>query len=509
MLNMLLFQIVETVFLLPKSAADYDYMSTFDSYAATGQGNYTPFTAGKMLGGSASLNDFYFIRGCPDDFDGWAAITGDDSWKYENFIEYFKKSERLEDDEIKAGYSKYHGTVGPIGLTRQVSSDIDPYLTALAEVGHPTVLDLNSNTTTGYCQPLYTIAEKIRQTPAVTYLKRVKNDNNFYVSKNTRVTKVIFENNTAVAVEAFYNGNKYILRANKEIILCAGVFSTPQILMLSGIGPADHLNDIGIKVLSNLPVGNTFTDHVTTTLVYKTVERNSIQPNVLGINLNVSKIPFSVIIGSVPLNRTQKCADYQAYGLLFDHDTQLLTFICKDIFFYRSEICNSWQQQVRGRDSLYVLLANVTPKSKGTIRLNPNDPLGKPIITSGFFTDDEDLKNMVKYVQDFVQVGNSSFFKTIGAGLVGLDLPECAGFEKGTDAFWKCYILNRAISIYHGAGTCPMGNVVDGNLLVKGFQRLRIMDASVMPIIPKGGDNPAVLAIAEKGADIVKRQPYY
>ncbi|CAB3232717.1 unnamed protein product [Arctia plantaginis] len=492
---------------LPMSYVDYNYTSTFDPYAAGGQGNYTILTAGKMLGGSDSLNHLLHTRGCPDDLDRWAKIVDDDSWKYENFLKYFIKSERVDDEEIVSTFPQYHGTNGPMGLTRETSDKVAPYLASFAEVGHPTVLDLNANKTQGYTQPLYMIADKIRQTPAKSYLGLVKDYSNLHISTETRVAKVLFKDNVAVGVEAIYKGKTYTLHAKKEIILSAGVINTPQVLMLSGVGPKDHLTQMKIDVLADLPVGKNFTDQVATTLVFKT--KKYLLPNPLDLIPDPTKVPFPVMVGSVALSKCKKCPDYQVYSLLLPHDTPQLTLACRDTFWYRTDICDSWQKQVVGRDTLYTVLANISPRSRGSVSLRSTDPFDDPEITTGYFTDETDLKNMVKFVKNFIQVGKTSYFQKVKAELVGLDLDECSHKNPGSDEFWECYILNRAISPYHYTGTCAMGSLVDGSLNLLGFKRIRVIDASVIPEPPKGAPNAAVIALAEKGADMIKSESYY
>lgn len=457
-----------------------------------------------MLGGSDSLNHFIHLRGVPADYDCWAKKARDNSWKYENVLQYFKKSERVDDVEILSQYGEFHGVDGPMGLTRQPEEEVTDILKSFAEVGNPTVLDLNADKYVGYTQPQYMLADKKRQTPAYVYLNPVKDYPNFYVSKHTRVTRIIFEGNVAVAVEAVYKGKTYTLRAKKEIILSAGVFNTPQLLMLSGIGPKEHLDSFNIKTLKDLPVGDNMIDHVSVTMVHKMKKYPIPIPNLPAEKPNLFRFPFPAMAGSVALNKSRTCPDYQTYNLFFKHDLPYLTLACAIVFGLRDEICNRWQKQVKSRDSLYTVLAYLQPKSRGSVRLRSTDPFEDPVITTGFYSNEEDLKEMLKIIKDFITVGDTEYFKKIGAGLVGLNLKECAGKEIGTDEFWECYILEHSSSPYHNVGTCPMGKVVDGKLKVKGFKRLRVVDASVMPNIPRSAPNAAVIMLAEKASDMIK-----
>uniref|UniRef100_A0A2A4IZ69 Glucose-methanol-choline oxidoreductase N-terminal domain-containing protein n=1 Tax=Heliothis virescens TaxID=7102 RepID=A0A2A4IZ69_HELVI len=491
--------------LFPGSIYDYQYKSTEDTYAAKGQNNYTKLQAGKMLGGSDSLNHLLHTRGTPSDFDTWAEISKDSSWKYDNILQYFIKSERLVDEPTLKKYGKYHGTSGPMGISRQPrDSQVANLLKAFAEVGNPSVLDLNANITLGYTQPQFMIADKKRQTPAYSYLKNVKNNSNLFVSKNTRVTRIIFDDNKAVAIEAVYKGETYIFRANKEIIVSAGVYNTPQILQLSGIGPKEHLEKFDINVINDLPVGDNFVDQVSVTLVYKLESHIPFLPNLADVDLDPTAVPFPVLAGSVALNKSATNPDYQTYNLLLGQNTPLLPVACAVVFDLRDEICDKWQKEIINRDALYTVAALLQPKSRGTVRLASADPFKDPVITTGYFTNNEDLETMVKIIKDFTTVGNTEYFKKIGAELAGLDLDVCADKTKGSDEFWKCYILNHAGSPYHAVGSCPMGEVVDGNLKVKGVEGLRVVDASVMPKIPHGAPNAAVIMLAEKAADMIK-----
>ncbi|XP_075987502.1 ecdysone oxidase-like [Anticarsia gemmatalis] len=480
---------------LPKTPVDYNYKSTYDPYAARSEGNYTSMTAGKMLGGSDSLNYLAHTRGCPTDFDDWADITGDPSWKYENVLKYFIKSERLEDDEILRKYPQYHGTKGPMGLSRQTTNKAKKILESFAATGHPTVLDLNyPETSNGYSQPQYMIAENKRQTPALSYLSRVKDFPNFHVSKNTKVTKILFNGNRAVGIQAVYKRKTYTFWANKEVILSAGVFSTPQILMLSGVGPKDHLQSKGIEVIADLPVGDSFTDHVATSLVYRMQKYRLPIANPADLIMDPTKISLPLIVGSVAFDKEATCPVYQAYCLLFPHDSPALALSCQNSFGYREDICNRFQKQAAGSEVLYAFLSNLVPKSKGTIRLNTTNPFDNPIIATGYLTDSEDLDTLVQMVEDHIQVLDTPYFRQLGAKVIGLDLPECANKRQGSREFWRCYVENMVTSSYHYTGTCSMGTVVDSNLKVKGLERLRVIDASVIPNGgPKGAPSAAVI----------------
>ncbi|XP_075987855.1 ecdysone oxidase-like [Anticarsia gemmatalis] len=490
---------------LPKLPSDYDYQSIYNPYSAGSQGNYSTLTSGKMLGGSASMNHFIHTRGCPEDFDNWAEISGETCWKYDNVLSYFMKSETLNDKEILAKYPQYHGTEGPMGISRQTSRKTKKYLESFNEVGYATVLDLNAaDTPKGYTQTQYMLANKLRQTPAVSYLSRVKHNSNFFVSKNTKGVKIIFNGTTAIGVEAVYRGKTYQLYANKEVIISAGVFNTPQLLMLSGIGPKDHLTSLGIDCLLDLPVGDGYTDQAAVMLVYKTVKYFLPVPNPLDLISDPTKIPFPVIVGAVALNNSQTCADYQDFNLLLPHDTPQLLAACRQTFWYRTDICAKLELEAAARDIMFTLLVNLIPKSKGSIRLESSDPFGNLLIDTGFLKEEEDLKNMVAFVKNHIRILKTKFFLKNDADLLDLDLYECKDKEQYSQDFWECFVRNRVVSPFHYTSTCEMGKVVDGRLKVKGCENLRVVDASVIPSTPKAAPNAAVIMLAELGADFIK-----
>uniref|UniRef100_A0A2A4J139 Glucose-methanol-choline oxidoreductase N-terminal domain-containing protein n=1 Tax=Heliothis virescens TaxID=7102 RepID=A0A2A4J139_HELVI len=494
-------------FTLPKTSADYDYSSIFDNYAANSQGNYTRLTAGKGLGGSSILNHLLYARGVPSDYNYWAEITGEDAWTYDNILPYFIKSETVNDEEVLSTYPSYHGTSGPLGITRQLHNDkVADYLTAFNESGTAPVVDLNGDINVGVAQPLLTIAKGLRQSPAYAYLNRVRNFSNLHVSRETEVNRIIIEDNVAVAVEATYKDVTYTLRANKEIILSAGVFNSPKILHLSGIGPKEHLEALNITVVADLPVGDNLLVPAATVVVHKTNKYLLPIPNPadLATVANPTQIPVPLLIANIALNKSSNIPNHQSYNLFFGHDTPFLTLVCTTVYGFNNEICLDWQKQVVSRDSMCSVIVNLDTTSTGTVRLNTTDPTADPIIDTGIFNNTEDLDNMVNNVMDFVKIGETDTFKDKDAAVVGVDLDECADKEYGTREFWSCYVLHRSISPFLYMGTCPMGTVVDGQLKVKGVDNLRVVDASTFPKVLHGATNAAVIVLAERAADMIK-----
>uniref|UniRef100_A0A2H1V4R2 SFRICE_038620 n=1 Tax=Spodoptera frugiperda TaxID=7108 RepID=A0A2H1V4R2_SPOFR len=493
-------------YLLPGTNLDYDYKSTFDDYAASAQGNYTRLTAGNALGGSSVLNHHLSIRPIPQDYDDIASLTGDDGWSYDNMLPYFKKTETVKDEEIASTYSEYHGDSGPLGITRELhDDDVAYYLKALAEVGNPTVEDLNGPVSVGYMQPLLNIDNGIRQTPAYVYLNDIKDNPNLHISKNTKVSKINFANSTAVSVEAIYKGTTYTFRANKEIIVSAGVFNTPQILQLSGVGSKEVLDSLNVDQVADLPVGDNLRIPPTVIVVQKTKKNLNVLSAVSSLLPAVvpTKIPFPLLLGTTPTNKSSEIPNYQTYNLMLPHDTPFLTLACVSIYGYTLDVCLRWQTQIATRDAVYSVVVNLDAVSTGTVRANSTDINDAPIITTGFYSESEDLERAVDILLDLLAVQDSPTMKNLGAAVVGVDFPECADKEAGSREFWKCYVLHRTIAGFLYSGTCPLQTCVDSELKLLGLKKIRVADASVFPKVLHGALNAAVLALGEKAADLI------
>ncbi|XP_059046787.1 ecdysone oxidase-like [Achroia grisella] len=484
---------------LKHSAQDWNYTSVYDGYSQ--QCHIPPvadITRGKMLGGCSSNNYMDYVRGDPHDFNTWANITKDDTWKYENVLPYFIKSERLEDPNIfETPYGAFHGRDGYMGVTRQYANVTHRYLNAFSELGYKIVIDTNGNDTLGYTEPMLTMANGYRQSTATAFLTPIKTRPNLYVLKNTLVTKINFDdNNNAVSIEAIQeNKNNVTIIANKEIIVSAGTLNTAQLLMLSGIGPKKHLESLGIKVISDLPVGENMQDHITSNLAYTMGKKKSSK-----VPTNPHDYPSPSVVGYVAMNTSQSYPDYQTFNFIMDADG-LLDF-CAFSYTYKNEICNSFYKDSKGREVMFVEVVLLHPKSRGHILLRSVNPYDYPLIYTGHFSDPADLDNLATYVEHHNLVITTTFFKEVNAEF--LVTPSCASHEPGGKEYWKCHALCMANSIYHYIGTCSMGSVVDSRLRVFGVHKLRVADGSVLPTITSGNTNAPIIMVGEKAADFIK-----
>ncbi|XP_052755743.1 ecdysone oxidase-like [Galleria mellonella] len=478
---------------------DWNYTSVYDGYS---QECHTPpvadITRGKMLGGCSSSNNMYYVRANPHDYDNWATITNDDTWKYNNVLPYFIKSEKNQDPNIwNTPNARFHGKDGYLGVTKQYSNITNKYLNAFSELGFDVVFDTNGNYTLGFNEPMLTIANDSRQSTATAFLSPIKNRPNLHVLKNTLVTKINFDkDNNAVSIDAIKENNERIaIKANKEIIVSAGTINSAQLLMLSGVGPKKHLEDLNINVISNLPVGENLQNHMMSISVYALGERHSsTEPP------SPHKHSVPTIYGFVAMNKSQLYPDYQTASNIMNDDDLLQK--CAFFYYFKNELCDAFYEQVRGREVMISLTTLLHPKSHGRILLQSVNPLDYPLIYTDYFTHNADLKNLITYTQDVYRLMNTSYFKEMNAKF--LIPPSCALLEPDSEEFWKCQILCMATPANHYIGTCAIGSVVDGRLRVLGVQKLRVADGSVIPAMTSGNVNAPIIMIGEKAADFIK-----
>ncbi|XP_040570452.1 glucose dehydrogenase [FAD, quinone] isoform X2 [Lepeophtheirus salmonis] len=495
---------------LQLSPYDWSFETEKQDEACKGMiGNRCKWPRGKMLGGTAGMNYMLYVRGNKRDFDEWEEM-GFEGWGYEKVLPYFKKSElqlgRYAHD------TKHHGTEGNVPVSDSI------YITPMAKVykelaqlaGLP-IRDYNAENQTGFDIPQLTMRNGWRGDPYRSYIEPIMNKRpNLKILTYSHVTKLLFDDNKKIVtgVELLRFGKTYNVSASKEIILSAGAIGSPTILMHSGVGHAQHLKDLNIPLVKDLPVGDNLQDHITTMLGPLLVNQSASFDVIETMSFSTMWDYF--VHGKGPLSTTV-AVDFN--GFLVDENVQL-HFIgvplyadyglhSRKTFNIDSTLWDDYFSKLYGLSSISVLPALLRPKSRGTIRLSSSDPLVSPIINPNYLSHPQDIQDLIKIIDWVLNV----LFDQKKASHHGLKLPQngskipqCAKENN----YWECFVRHFSLTMYHPAGTCPMGSVLDSQLRVHGLPNLRVIDASSMPLIVRGNPNAAIIMMAEKISDHIK-----
>lgn len=357
------------------------------------------------------------------------------------------------------------------------------------------------------------------------YLHPIRDRKNLHVMKSAMVTKVLMddETKTAKGVEILANGRKYRVMARKEVILSAGAVNSPQLLMLSGIGPKEHLDQIGIKTLADLPVGYNLMDHValggmtfltmpnTTLISDRIVNDPKFMYQFMTYHDGVYSIPGGTeALAFVDLKNPKDPDGYPDLELLFTSSTLAGEDTLKANFGLKDSVYNSVYKPIKGQDGFMILPMVLRPKSKGRIFLRNMNPLTPPIIDMGYFKDPQDLDILVEGVKLSRKIATTEAFKVLKPRMHNIPVPACRNLSMETDEYWRCHAKHLSFTIYHQSGTCKMGPssdptaVLDNRLKVHKVKNLRVVDASMFPEIPASHPNAVIIMVAEKASDIIK-----
>jgi choline dehydrogenase len=477
---------------LHRSEVDWQFWTEPQEFVG-GRKIYLP--RGKTLGGSSSTNAMAYVRGSRHDYDEWAAM-GNKGWGWNDVLPYFIRSEH----NAQFG-APYHGKEGPLNVTHlgHPAALTAYFLRAAAETGIPNILDYNDGEQLGSHHLQFTIKDNRRHSAADAFLKPVMHRKNLTVVTHCLVEKVLIREGVAKGVVSRVKGVERIFSCSGEVILSAGAFQSPQIMMLSGIGDREELARVGIPLVHHLPgVGKNLQDHVwsgATGLSSIPSSNRYIKPmaQLKALMQYVFRKRGPLCAGPLEANafvqspKADARPDIQFHfvplGLEADYST--------DIYDLKT---------FPHHDGYAVLSILVRPQSRGYVTLASNDPYAAPVIQPNFFSAPQDQETLLWGLKKAIEIAEAPAFKSIGQGV---NFPS----QPSNDDELKAHIEKSLETLYHPVGTCKMGHdpmaVVDDQLRVHGIQKLRVIDASIMPTITKGNTNAPVYMIAEKGSDLL------
>lgn len=457
-------------------------------------GREIPMTRGKVLGGSSSVNGMLFVRGNRANFDSWAA-EGCTGWSYADVLPAYKRLENWEE-----GAGEVRGAGGPIEVTRQ--QNLTPIAHQFSEAATATFgvsknADYNGESQEGISTFQQSVRHGRRYSSARGYLTDRPHPN-LTVVTGAHVARVVIADGRATGVEVIDKRGRYQIRATREVIVSSGVMGSPQILMLSGVGPAAHLREQGIHVHADLPVGQNLHDHLFVPMTF--VSKNAVHrstathfgPAVMREILRPGSTWFGrtmfEMVGFVKTAFAQDIPDLQIHTLPWSYPVP-------------NQDADKLHINVDRRASLTVFPTLIYPKSRGELRLASADPLAAPLIDPGYLTDPADTEFLIEAMR---MIRETMAHKAIAGGITEEHTPGAAFRE---EAALRRELPNRVHSVYHPVGTCRMGvderAVVDPQLRVRGVEGLRVADASIMPSITGGNTNAPSYMIGEKCAEFI------
>tara|TARA_B100000780_G_scaffold154169_1_gene107823 strand:- start:1527 stop:3161 length:1635 start_codon:yes stop_codon:yes gene_type:complete len=476
-----------------KTIYDPRFSRVFKTEPSEGDGNRgILWPRGRIVGGSSSINGLIYMRGQHQDFDDWQDM-GADGWSWSDVLPHFKRIE-----SYTKGDDQWHGRDGdmPISDLRNDNPACDAWIKAAREYGLPYNDDFNGVTTEGVGSYQLSIGKRFRASSAAVFLKPALARKNLTLQSGAHVTRVLFEGTRATGVEWMSRGQKQTATADAEVILCAGAIQSPQILQLSGIGPADLLQEHGINVITNsAEVGGNLQDHYQMRQIVQMTKKWSLNDDIrnpfklakMGMDwMFAGTGPLTVGAGQVGGGASTSQADAGRPDIQFNVMPLSVDKPGTPLHKYSGFTASFWACH---------------PESRGHIRIKSADPFADPVITPKYLSTERDQKTMIEGVKMLRDIINQPSF---------LDLwnkEMVPGKEYQTDAEILDAVRTMGGTVFHPTGTCRMGNddhaVLDPELRVNGVDGLRVVDASIMPKITSANTNAPTYMVGEKAADMI------
>ncbi|KAK5648254.1 hypothetical protein RI129_003146 [Pyrocoelia pectoralis] len=465
---------------------------------------------GKGVGGTSLINSLSYIRGNKADYDNWRT-QGNYGWSFKELLPYFKKSENFPN-----GDANYHGNKGYLHV--QEWNTIGPQSEAFFEANKilgRIEVDYNGEKQLGYSKLQFNIKEGKRQDACTAFVVPAMHRSNLEILTNSYAIKILVDpNKKAYGILFARNGKIYVAQSRKDIILSAGTFGSPHLLMLSGIGPKKDLERFGIRVIQDLPVGNHLQDHPTFCylefLTNYTLPHRSLEDNIkqflngngpLTNALNVDGVVFLQTTYAKVVGQP----DVEIFMFPSGGDSEIMEK------FWNIER-NDKLNDTLSKNTITLMGVLLHPKSVGNVRLNSANPFEYPLIDPMLLSDeeDEDIERLYQSIEMIMELINTFPFKKLGTKLKNGPLPACKMHIYPSKQYWYCYLRQLTMPFFHPVGTCKMGPspsngaVVSPELKIFGVKNLRVADASVIPSSVSGHTNSIAMMIGEKVADLIK-----
>ncbi|CAH2246670.1 jg21795 [Pararge aegeria aegeria] len=509
---------------LYRSKYDWQYGTKNDGITLQGlRDGSVQWPRGKMLGGGSSMNAMYYVRGNDHDFQTWYA-EGNPSWSPENVNSYFRKAENFQDMELNKDPKIYetYGHDGPLVINTFNSSyadTIQKVLDSWDHIGVKQVPDINAAKFEGrgLCSfSRATAANGVRQSTYRAYLNPANKRQNLKIVTNAFVTKILINDDAqAYGVEVDINGEQKTFYADIEVIVSAGAINSAQILMLSGIGPKEHLASQDISCKVNLPVGQNLQDHpyVPIPICGNKPGRDNEDEKMFEVlryfhdktgYLQQGSITNMAAFFSRCENMTYP--EYQCHLVMFPQNS---TTARPYLNTFENNVADSITQ-CHSHNALYILALHLLhPFSRGNISLISSDPYVYPDIYANYLSDERDLQASADGIMIASTLVDTPYFKSINAFIPKVDLPQCDEYEFLSELYWKCYSKHMTQTVFHPLSTAKMGpdpkdSVVNNILKVYGVGGLRVVDGSIMPYETSGNTNAPIIMIGEMASDMIK-----
>ena len=453
---------------------------------------------GKGLGGTSAINGMVYTRGNRRDYDHWA-ILGNPGWAWDDVLPYFKRSEANT-----RGANAFHGADGPMAVSDPVIQhpSAHDFLASAHRIGITRLDDLNTGEPEGCGFLQANIRNGIRQSSYKAFIEPVQHRPNLVIQPGAHTRRVLFDGLQASGVEVLLDGHIRSLRASREVILCAGALSSPHLLMLSGIGNGDMLQRNSIPTLAHLPgVGQNLQDHFVTRVQVKTTPQSSYNRRLQGWRKYLEGALYLATRRGYLAMATSMAGAFVRSGPWVDYPDMQMSF--RPMTFTTTA---SGEVNIDPYDAVSASVYRVRPSSRGEVLLRSPDPMQPPAFIPNYIQHPEDIQAMLGGLRTLRQIMATD---PIASRVISEIVP---GTQRTSDEQLIDYMRSDGQCAYHPAGSCKMGNnpthdpmaVVDARLRVHGVQRLRVVDASIMPVVNSSNTNAPAIMIGEKGADMIR-----